>query len=182
MKAPARSALVVLLAAASAAVQVGAAAPTRPPEFTHERASDWINSGPLTLAQLKGKVVVVEFWAFECDNCLKSRPWLEKLERDDAGSGLVVIGVHTPELRDEHDREKLDEAVKRLGIHNPVMVDEDASYWRALKISVWPTWCLIGRDGLLLSCVPGEMDLNDARSSQVRAAIDMMLKAPAPAA
>ena len=180
MKAPARIAVLALLAAACAAV--GAAAPAKPPEFTHDRASDWINSGPLTLAQLGGKVVVVEFWAFECDNCIKSRPWLEQLERDDAGSGLVVIGVHTPELRDEHDREKLQEAVQRLGIHNPVMVDEDASYWRAMKVSVWPTWCLIGRDGMLLGCIPGEMDLNDARSSKVRTAIDMMLKAPVPAA
>jgi thiol-disulfide isomerase/thioredoxin len=178
MQAFMRQALLAAIAVLTASSQAGSA-PGKPAEFTHDRASEWVNSAPLTLAQLKGKVVVVEFWAFECDNCIKSRPWVEQLERDEAGKGLVVIGVHTPELRDEHDAVKVRAAIKTLGIHDPVMVDEDASYWRAMKIQAWPTWCLIGRDGLLLSCVPGEMDLNDARATRVRAAIDMMLTAPA---
>jgi thiol-disulfide isomerase/thioredoxin len=178
MQAFTRQALLVVIGMLSALSEAGST-PGKPAEFTHDRASDWLNSAPLTLAQFKGKVVVVEFWAFECDNCIKSRPWVEQLERDEAGKGLVVIGVHTPELRDEHNATKLRDAIKTLGIHDPVMVDEDASYWRAMKIQVWPTWCLIGRDGLLVSCVPGEMDLNDARATRVRAAIDMMLTAPA---
>jgi thiol-disulfide isomerase/thioredoxin len=74
------------------------AAPSVPPEFTHRQASDWLNSDPLTLVSLKGKVVLVEFWAFECDNCIKSRPWVQSLEPDEA-AGLVIIGVHSPELR-----------------------------------------------------------------------------------
>lgn len=179
MKAPSRIALVGVLTAVMAATPIGASSARRPPEFTHKSAGDWLNSEPLTLAQLKGKVVVVEFWAFECDNCIKSRPWVERLEHDEAGRGLVMIGVHTPELRQEHDSREVRKAVERLGIRYPVMIDEDASYWRALGIQAWPTWCLIGRDGMLVSCVPGEMDLGDARSSQVRTAIDLMLKAPA---
>ncbi|HUO19383.1 MAG TPA: redoxin family protein [Steroidobacteraceae bacterium] len=173
-----RQGLFALIAALPAASQADTA-PARPAEFTHDRASEWVNSRPLTLAELRGKVVVVEFWAFECDNCIRSRPWVEQLERDDASRGLVVVGVHTPELPDEHDALKVRDAIRALHIHDPVMVDEDGSYWRAMKIQVWPTWCLIARDGLLVSCVPGEMDLHDARATRVRAAIDMLLAAPA---
>jgi thiol-disulfide isomerase/thioredoxin len=156
-----------------------AAAPSRPPAFTHSRAEDWINSPPLTLADLKGKVVVVEFWAFECDNCLKSLAWIDSLERDKAPEGLVVVGVHTPELDVERSASAVRKAVERLGIHHPVMIDTDSSYWKALHAQYWPTFCLIGRDGLLYACVPGEMDQGDERAAKVRSAVEMLLKAPA---
>ena len=156
-----------------------AAAPSTPPAFTHSRAEDWINSPPLTLAELKGKVVVVEFWAFECDNCLKSRAWIDSLEHDKGAEGLVVVGVHTPELDAERSASAVRKAVERLGIHHPVMIDTDSSYWRALHAQYWPTFCLIGRDGLLYACVPGEMDKGDERAAKVRGAIEMLLKAPA---
>jgi len=168
----------LIVALALAAGSVAATAPTAPPEFTHSHPDDWINSPPLTLASLKGKVVVVEFWAFECDNCVKSRPWVEALESSEAKKGLVVVGVHTPELPVEKSAEGVRKAVARLGIHDPVMLDQDASYWDALHIQYWPTFCLIGRDGLNYGCVPGEMDKGDERAAKVRSAIDMLLKAP----
>lgn len=168
--------IALLLLAGGAAI---AAEPSAPPAFTHARAEDWINSPPLTLAELKGKVVVVEFWAFECDNCLKSRAWLESLEHDDGPQGLVVVGVHTPELDAERSASAVRKAVERLGIHHPVMIDTDSSYWNALHAQYWPTFCLIGRNGLLYACVPGEMDKGDQRAAKVRSAIDMLLKAPA---
>lgn len=161
-----------------AAGSVAAANPTAPPEFTHSQPDDWVNSPPLTLASLKGKVVVVEFWAFECDNCLKSRSWVEALESSDGPSGLVVVGVHTPELSVEKSADAARKAVARLGMHNPIMLDQDSSYWNALHIQYWPTFCLIGRDGLNYGCVPGEMDKGDARAAKVKGAIDMLLKAP----
>ena len=161
-----------------AACSVAASSPTAPPEFTHSRSDDWLNSPPLTLASLKGKVVVLEFWAFECDNCVKSRPWVEDLESSDGKQGLVVVGVHTPELPVEKSADGVRKAVARLGIRNPVMLDQDASYWDALHIQYWPTFCLIGRDGLNYGCVPGEMDKGDARAAKVKSAIDMLLKAP----
>ena len=170
-----RNILLFLLAGGS----VVAAAPTSPPAFTHARAEDWINSPPLTLASLKGKVVMVEFWAFECDNCIKSRAWIESLEHDKGPQGLVVIGVHAPELDAERSREAMRQAVVRLGIHYPVMIDTDHSYWKALHAQYWPTFCLIGRDGLLYACVPGEMDLGDERANKVAGAVDQLLTAPA---
>jgi thiol-disulfide isomerase/thioredoxin len=171
--------LIGLLALAAASAT--ASGPSAPPAFTHSSPNDWINSQPLTLAGLKGKVVVVEFWAFECDNCVKSRAWVEALEHDRGSDGLVVIGVHTPELSEEKSPDAVRKAVVRLGIHHPVMLDQDSSYWNALHIQYWPTFCLIGRDGLLYACVPGEMDVGDQRASKVAGAVDMLLKAPAPA-
>jgi thiol-disulfide isomerase/thioredoxin len=169
--------IVLLLLAACGSVV--ASAPSTPPAFTHSRAEDWINSPPLTLAELKGKVVVVEFWAFECDNCIKSRAWIESLQHEEGPKGLVMVGVHTPELSEERSPDAVRKAVERLGIHYPVMIDGDSSYWTALHVQYWPTFCLIGRDGLLYACVPGEMDKGDERAARVRSAIDMLVRAPA---
>jgi thiol-disulfide isomerase/thioredoxin len=159
---------------------VVSAAPSAPPEFTHSRPGDWINSDPLRLAALKGKVVLVEFWAFECVNCLNSRAWVQSLERTRGPGGLLVVGVHTPELTEERFPDAVRKAVVRLGIHDPVMIDEDSSYWNALHVQYWPTFCLIGRDGLLYACVPGEMHTGDQRATGVERALDLLLKAPAP--
>lgn len=170
-----RLVLLSLLACGS----VAAGAPHAPPAFTHSRAEDWLNSPPLTLADLKGKVVVVEFWAFKCDNCIKSREWIESLEQEDGPRGLVLVGVHTPELDEEKSASAVRKAVERLGIHYPVMIDTDSSYWKAQNAKFWPTFCLIGRDGLQYACVPGEMDKGDERAAKVKGAIEMLLKAPA---
>jgi len=164
---------------AFAIASVVSAAPSAPPEFTHSRPGDWINSEPLKLAALKGKVVLVEFWAFECVNCLNSRAWVQSLERSRGPGGLVIVGVHTPELTEERFPDAVRKAVVRLGIHNPVMIDEDSSYWTALHAQYWPTFCLIGRDGLLYACVPGEMHTGDQRATKVEQALDLLLKAPA---
>jgi len=161
------------------AVLTSAASPAKPPEFTHHHDSDWINSPPLTLAALKGKVVLVEFWAFECVNCLNSQAWLEALERDKSAAGLVIIGVHRPELAAERSPAAVRRAVERLAIRHPVMIDGDSSYWDALHNHYWPTFYLIGRDGLLYGSIAGEMHLGEEHATKVEAAIDLLLKAPA---
>jgi thiol-disulfide isomerase/thioredoxin len=166
--------LIGLLALGAAATAT--AAPSAPPEFTHSRPDDWINSPPLTLASLKGKVVLVEFWAFDCVNCLNSRAWVDSLEASLASRGLVVVDVHTPELAEERSPAAVRKAVERLKIHDPVMLDQDSSYWSALHVQYWPTFCLIGRDGLLYACVPGEMHRGDERADKVEQALDMLLK------
>jgi thiol-disulfide isomerase/thioredoxin len=170
--------LIVLLALAAAAV--ADADPRAAPEFTRSRADDWINSPPLTLAALKGKVVLVEFWAFECVNCLQSRAWVQSLERSLGPRGLVVVSVHTPELPEERSPDAVRKAVVRLGVHDPVMMDQDSAYFNELHVQYWPTFCLVGRDGLLYACVPGEMHSGDPRAKGVEQALDMLLKAPAP--
>src|SRR6185312_9168372 len=160
---------------------LAAAAPGVAPEFTHKSAIDWANSRPLTLAELRGKVVLLEFWAFKCVNCLNSIAWVRQLEHSRARSGLVVVSVHRPELPEERDPRAVRHAIVRLGIDNTVMIDSDSSYWNALHIQYWPTFCLIGRDGLLYACDPGEADIGDAHATELERAIDSLLSAPAAA-
>jgi thiol-disulfide isomerase/thioredoxin len=149
------------------------------PEFTHPRAADWVNSAPLTMASLRGKVVLLEFWAFECSNCLNSRAWVEAVAREKAGAGLVVVGVHTPELPAERSADNVRAAVQRLGIHHPVMLDGDYSYWNALNNHYWPAFYLIGRDGRLYGRAEGELHVGEAAARRVEAALDSLLAAPA---
>jgi thiol-disulfide isomerase/thioredoxin len=168
-------ALLVLTLLASAR----AAEPVAPPEFTHPQAADWVNSPPLTLAGLRGKVVLVEFWAFECSNCLASRAWLDSVASTRARAGLVVIGVHTPELPDERSAANVRQAVTRLNIRHPVMIDGDYSYWNAMHNQYWPAFYLIGRDGRLHGHAVGEMHVGEDGARQVEARIDELLAAPA---
>ncbi len=158
-----------------------ATAPSPAPEFTHYRDSDW-PLPPLTLAALKGKVVLVEFCAFECVSCLDSSAWVEQIGRDKAGAGLVVIGMHTPQLPDEKSASKVHEAVQRLAIHYPLMIDTDCSYWHKLKSHYWPGFYLIGRDGKLYGHAYGKMHVGQDSAKRVEQALDLLLGAASPPA
>jgi thiol-disulfide isomerase/thioredoxin len=162
-----------LLACSGAAVQV----PYPAPEFTHRGPADWLNSAPLQLGRLRGKVVLVEFWAFECVNCLNSRAWVESIAQTKAAAGLVVVAVHTPELRDERSSDNVRAAVARLGIHYPVMIDGDYSYWNALGNQYWPAFYLVGRDGLVHGHAVGELHVGDGTARSLEALIDQLLAA-----
>ncbi len=107
----------------------------------------WINSPPLTREQLKGKVVVIDFWTYSCINCIRSIPyvraWYDRYKDD----GLVVIGVHAPEFAFERDFANVKKAVADLGIRYPVALDNDLSLWRALKNNYWPAHYFIDAQG-----------------------------------
>jgi thiol-disulfide isomerase/thioredoxin len=107
----------------------------------------WFNSAPLTREQLRGKVVLIDFWTYSCINCLRSIPyvraWYERY-RDD---GLVVIGVHAPEFAFERDPANVAEAVKKLGIRYPVALDNQYKLWSALKNNYWPAHYFIDAQG-----------------------------------
>ena len=85
----------------------------------------WINGGPFTLKSLKGKVVVLDFWAFDCEPCIEAMPRVNELYREYAPDGLVVVGVHTPRADYERNVAKLREAVQKLAIQFPVVVDDN---------------------------------------------------------
>ncbi|HXI28384.1 MAG TPA: thioredoxin-like domain-containing protein [Vicinamibacterales bacterium] len=101
------------------------------------RATEWINSAPLTSASLEGKVVVVDFWTYTCINWLRTLPyvraWAAKYRH-----GLVVIGVHTPEFTFEHDLDNVRRSVREMRIDYPVAVDNDSAIWRAFDNNYWP--------------------------------------------
>lgn len=115
------------------------------PGFTGGGA--WINSAPLTPASLRGKVVMVNFWTFLCYNCLNALPHIEALEKKYRDRGLVVVGVHTPEFPTEYDEANVRDAVKRLGVAYPVVMDNGYAIWRAFSNQYWPAAFLIDKSG-----------------------------------
>lgn len=98
----------------------------------------WINGGPLTAEQLRGKVVVIDFWTYSCINCLRSIPYVRAWADRYRDDGLVVIGVHAPEFAFERDPANVRRAVTDLGIRYPVALDNSYDVWRALKNNYWP--------------------------------------------
>src|SRR5271167_2542544 len=112
-------------------------------------AVKWINSPPLTRAQLKGKVIVVDFWTYSCINCLRSIPYVEAWAEKYKNDGLVVVGVHTPEFAFEKDQGNVAKAVRDLKITYPVAVDSDYAIWKAFKNNYWPAHYFIDAQGVI---------------------------------
>jgi cytochrome c biogenesis protein CcdA/thiol-disulfide isomerase/thioredoxin len=107
----------------------------------------WINSTPRTLQQLRGKVVLIDFWTYSCINCLRTLPHLKAWDAAYRRTGLVIIGVHTPEFAFEHVTSNVRSAVKRLGIHYAVMQDNRYRTWDDYANQYWPAEYLIDRQG-----------------------------------
>jgi cytochrome c biogenesis protein CcdA/thiol-disulfide isomerase/thioredoxin len=107
----------------------------------------WINSRPLTMQDLRGKVVLIDFWTYSCINCLRSLPHLEAWNAKYAKDGLVIIGVHTPEFAFEHVTSNVKSAVNRLGVHYPVVQDNNYNIWNAYQNQYWPAEYLIDQQG-----------------------------------
>jgi thiol-disulfide isomerase/thioredoxin len=101
-------------------------------------ATGWLNSPPLTPADLHGKVVVVNFWTYTCINWLRQLPYVRAWHEKYRDHGLVVVGVHTPEFTFEHDADNVRRAVKDRGIDYPVATDDDYEVWRAFDNHFWP--------------------------------------------
>jgi cytochrome c biogenesis protein CcdA/thiol-disulfide isomerase/thioredoxin len=109
----------------------------------------WLNSPPLTLAGLRGKVVLVDFWTYSCVNCLRTLPWLRRWDETYRDRGLVIVGVHTPEFAFERDAGNVRDAVRSLGIRYPVALDPDYGTWLAWGNRYWPAKFLIDRRGIV---------------------------------
>ncbi|HKV36067.1 MAG TPA: redoxin family protein [Pyrinomonadaceae bacterium] len=107
----------------------------------------WINSEPLTLKSLHGRVVLIEFWTFACYNCRNTLPSLKKWDAQYRDQGLTIIGVHTPELDFERDIDQLRREVAGLGINYPVVTDQNYSTWKAYGVEAWPTLFLLDKQG-----------------------------------
>lgn len=110
-------------------------------------ATEWLNSPPLTPAQLRGKVVLVDFWTYSCINCLRSLPYVRAWAEKYKDQGLVVIGVHAPEFAFEKDPANVRKAVRDLGVTYPVALDNDRAIWRAFQNLYWPAHYFIDGRG-----------------------------------
>jgi thiol-disulfide isomerase/thioredoxin len=120
---------------------------TKAPTAPEISNGQWINSEPLTLKSLHGRVVLIEFWTFACYNCRNTLPSLTKWDAQYRDKGLTIIGVHTPELDFERDIEKLRREVAGLGIRYPVVTDQDYSTWKAYGVEAWPTLFVLDKQG-----------------------------------
>ena len=115
------------------------------PEIT---GSSWLNSEPLSLAGLRGRVVFVEFWTFGCVNCQNVLPQLRVWHDRYGPAGLTVVGVHSPEFLWEKPRDRVAAAVRELDIRYPVVQDNDHAIWKRFNTWAWPTAVLVDRHGV----------------------------------
>lgn len=108
---------------------------------------DWINSEPLKLADLRGKVVLVDFWTYSCINCLRTLPHLKEWNEKYSDKGFVLIGVHSPEFDFEKKLVNVRQAVEENGLKYPVALDSDMATWKNYKNRFWPAKYLVDADG-----------------------------------
>ena len=110
-------------------------------------AAQWFNSAPLNRDQLKGHVVLVDFWTYSCINCLRTLPYIRAWADRYKDAGLIVLGVHTPEFAFEKDPDNVKQAIKELQITYPVPLDNDYSIWKAFHNQFWPADYLVDATG-----------------------------------
>src|SRR4051794_2930597 len=126
------------------------------PDFTGTQR--WFNSAPLSLSDLRGRVVLVDFWTYTCINCLRTLPYLEAWDRRYRGAGLTIVGVHSPEFTFEKDAGNVTAAIRREGVRYPVVQDNDLATWRAWGNEYWPAEYLIDQRGHVREASFGEGD------------------------
>jgi cytochrome c biogenesis protein CcdA/thiol-disulfide isomerase/thioredoxin len=129
------------------------------PDFTGtQRWFDTPGGRPLTLAGLRGRVVLVDFWTYTCINCLRTLPYLEAWDRRYRADGLTIVGVHSPEFGFEHDAGNVARAIAANGIRYPVVQDNDLATWRAWGNEYWPAEYLVDARGRVRDVSIGEGD------------------------
>ena len=125
-------------------------------------AGDWINSERLKLNELRGRVVLLDFWTFGCINCRNTLPYIKSLDDRYRQKGLTIIGVHSPEFDEERKVEHLRREVSSLGIRYAVVTDNDYQTWNSYKVEAWPTVFLVDKQGRIRWMHVGEGDYEEA--------------------
>ena len=110
-------------------------------------AGTWINSEPLTLKSLRGRVVLIEFWTFGCYNCRNTLPFVKRWHESYSDKGLTIVGVHSPEFAGERNIDNVRREVGSLGIKYPVVTDNDYETWKAYNVEAWPTLFVLDKTG-----------------------------------
>lgn len=140
----------------------GTSTPTiHAPDFlaNGEGKPTWLNTTkPLSIKDLKGQVVILDFWTSCCVNCLHVLPVLQRIERRFASEPVVVIGIHSAKFTAEKDKNQINDAIRKYNIKHPVVLDNDMSIWNAYAIRSWPTLVVIRPDGVISAIAPGEPD------------------------
>lgn len=116
----------------------------------------WLNSEPLRMADLRGRVVMVEFWTFGCWNCRNIEPYVKSWHKKYATEGLVVIAIHSPEFQYEHDVNRVKEYIRQHKLPYAVPIDNEFKTWRKYENRYWPTLYLIDKKGKIQYIKIGE--------------------------
>lgn len=141
--------IVTLMGVALAGAEVGKLAP----EIS---GHSWLNSKPLKLAELKGKVVLVEFWTFGCSNCRNVEPYVKSWHQKYADRGLVIIAVHAPEFSYERVLANVQRYIRYHAISYPVAIDNNFTTWKLYNNRYWPAMYLIDKRGVIRYLRVGE--------------------------
>jgi thiol-disulfide isomerase/thioredoxin len=128
-------------------------------------ATQWLNGPPLTPEELRGKVVVVNFWTYTCINWLRQLPYVRAWSQKYAGHGLVVVGVHTPEFGFEGDPANVSRAVEAMNIHYPVAVDSNYTVWDAFANYAWPALYIVDAQGRIRRRHLGEGEYQETETA-----------------
>lgn len=118
--------------------------------------NSWLNSAPLTLKDLRGKVILIDFWTYSCINCIRTLPHVQQWHERYKDQGLIIIGVHAPEFAFEKEIDNIKAAIVRFGITYPIAVDNDYQTWQAYDNHYWPAHYLIDQDGIIRETHFGE--------------------------
>jgi thiol-disulfide isomerase/thioredoxin len=135
------------------------------PEFTG--LVGWLNSPPLTVAGLKGQVLLIDFWTYSCVNCVRTLPHLQTLQAKYGAKGLTIIGMHSPEFDFEMSQSNVAAAVKRLNVTWPVALDSHMATWNAYSNQYWPAEYLIDQQGRVAYFHAGEGDYDTTKRAIV---------------
>jgi peroxiredoxin len=172
--------LAILLKAGSAPAQQPATFKAKALELEERPESDWINSKPIRLSELRGHVVVLHFWTFGCINCQHNYPALKAWQQRYSKNGVTIIGVHTPETPRERNVENVRKSASQNGLKYPIVFDRDAKTWKTWDNRWWPSTYLIDKNGFVRYRWDGEFNWKKAKGEAImRAKIDELLAEPA---
>ncbi len=161
---------------ASENVTTTSASETAPATLGWLDAVRWFNARPLTPADLRGKVVLVEFWTFACVNCQRSVPAMLRLHQSVGGGDVLIIGVHSPELDRERSAAGLKAAIRRFHLHYAVAQDNDFVAWRAFDNHYWPALYVLDGHGRIRGRHVGELHVGSAAWTDLLETIEKLRK------
>lgn len=132
----------------------------------------WVNTEPLTLQELRGKVILIDFWTYSCINCIRTFPYLKEWYAKYKDAGFVIVGVHTPEFEFEKNINNVKEATQRFGLLYPIAIDSDFKTWQNFNNRFWPAHYLVDQNGIVRSFHFGEGAYQETEN-EIRSLLDM---------
>jgi thiol-disulfide isomerase/thioredoxin len=145
------------------------------PEFNESRPDRWLNSKPLQLRELRGRVVLLDVWTTDCWNCYRSFPWLRAVDEKFSAAGLAIVGVHSPEFEREKNRSAIAARLREYRLGHPQLLDDEFTYWKKLNNRYWPAFYLIDKRGVIRELLVGEQHVGGARAKAFEQSIAALL-------